>query len=90
MIDYIIQHVLTWAAAGFGINGIWFVHNVIYTRFVRQHVRKLQVNIFSAAPAIHAFMLEQHFRKIRNQEGVMLMKSAAVLLQEKKPRVKAT
>lgn len=82
----ILNLLLNWSAAGFLINGIWFVHNVVYTRFVRQHVRKLQANVFECEAATHAYLLEHHFRKLRNEEGVMLMKSASVLLQEKKPR----
>lgn len=50
------------------------------------HFRDLRGVMFDIQPAIAAALLEKHFRKRRNEDGVMLMKSATVLLQEKKPR----
>lgn len=90
MLDFIYAHLFTWGCAGFLINGIWFAHNVVYTRFVRQHVRVLQSTVFECAPAIHAWELEKHFRKIKNEEGRMLMATCKSLLQEKKVRRKGT
>lgn len=86
MIEQLLDAVFSKLGANIGINGAWFAYIFWYCRFVRKRLQKMEANVFDCEPAIHAHLLERHFRKLRNEEGVMLMKTACALLQEKKPR----
>lgn len=74
------------ALASLTLNVVWFLYAMFNSRFLRNHVRKVERNIFDAAPAIHTDALELHFRKKRNRQGLMLVQAIHGQLRQQPPK----
>lgn len=74
------------ALASLILNVVWFGYAMLNSRFLRRHVRRVESQIFEAAPALHTDALELYFRRKRNPAGLMLVRAIQEQLHQKPTR----